>query len=451
MSLLAFRRLVLLTIDVLLVGGIGAAALQSPAVALVSGRVVDAETGAPVRFVQVELLSNGKGAYRGVTGEDGMFAFDSVQEGIYYLGAGRAGHPPVYYSTVRNPAPAPGAPIPVAAGQRIEGIELAMPRGGAISGRVTDEDGHPVSLSLTVVNAGLRPSPNPVYFSFGYQGTSWRSDGEGRFRIYGLAAGEYFLIADLNGTYVPDHNGRRVTFTRAFSPNTTDPLSAAPLPVAAGQERAGVNLTIRRVPLLTVSGSVSKPDGSQYVAVWFKPVSRRPIYLNGQNTSVSQPGNHFKHTDLAPGRYWVTAVTRTPRPPDAPKGTRPTLWWALAQIVLTDQDISDLALAMQPALTLSGKVELQAGESTDGLFIALAPAGDDIPPIDEREGAFPVGADGRFEISNATPGRYRIVVTAGRNPVTVASTALGGRVLESGEFDVSVGSTINDLVIRIRR
>ncbi|MEP7298523.1 MAG: hypothetical protein ABI702_20250 [Burkholderiales bacterium] len=76
-----------------------------------------------------------------MTADDGTFEIADVQPGRYILAALTPGSPPVFHRQSGAGSLVSGDPLSIAAGQRVEGLELRVVRGGVIAGRAVDPVG----------------------------------------------------------------------------------------------------------------------------------------------------------------------------------------------------------------------------------------------------------------------------------------------------------------------
>src|SRR5262245_57707279 len=179
--------------------------------ARLSGRIVAAQVGTPLRRAQVTLVSVGTGTptRRIATSDgDGRFEFTELPAGRFTVSATKAGYVSLEYGQKR-PFES-GTPINIADGERVEKIDFSLARGSVIAVRVTDDFNEPLAGAqvqvqrfqygpdgqrrLTGVNsAGLFP----------FAGT----DDRGEMRVYGLMPGEYVLSASVQRAGVPAGGG----------------------------------------------------------------------------------------------------------------------------------------------------------------------------------------------------------------------------------------------------
>src|SRR5688572_19767634 len=120
----------------------------------VRGTITSAATGKPLRRARVRLLPvadlRGGPQLTANTNAAGRFQIRNVPRGTYYLSAERAGYLRVERGQ-RN-ALERGLTIEVESGQELDRIDLALPAGGVLAGRITDELGEPYpGVSVTAI------------------------------------------------------------------------------------------------------------------------------------------------------------------------------------------------------------------------------------------------------------------------------------------------------------
>lgn len=153
-----------------------------------SGRVIDAETQAPVAgamILHTQMKGDQpEGAAMNSTASNsrGEFTIDSIPAGSYMLSAVIMQGGESYSEPVRFEVE----------GGNVSGLEVRMIRGGSISGRIEIEGGAPpeVMAGLTKIEVLAGPA-GPR--SFGFFGGRGRVQPDGSFRISGLPAGKFSI------------------------------------------------------------------------------------------------------------------------------------------------------------------------------------------------------------------------------------------------------------------
>ncbi len=143
----------------------------------VSGRVVDAGTGAPVSDIEVVLTSEEgeRDRHEAVTDDEGRFAVARVRPDEYTLGIDDE------FRVLTGDAPKTN----VVEGEEVSDVELRVVEGGVIAGRVYDADtGAGVAdVDLTAFTEDDGPNRSEI-----------RTDASGRYRITGLGDARYYVM-----------------------------------------------------------------------------------------------------------------------------------------------------------------------------------------------------------------------------------------------------------------
>jgi protocatechuate 3,4-dioxygenase beta subunit len=279
----------------------------------VSGRVTLEGANTPVNGARITLIPTTRPTApfgpppQATTDQDGRFGFDRVAPGTYRVDAQKTGLAAVESSRVPT--------VTVGAGQSIDNISLQLQKGAAITGKVFDPSGEPLSDARVVV---LRRMPMPAGPARGLPalprlipvpspGTQTNDLGE--YRISGLAAGEYFvavsprsiaLFGTAGSSPVRDQKAARTTLPTTYYPGTIDQAAAQPIAVAAGAEVGNIFLTMRPVPAFRVSGVVVDEDG--------KPVGDAMVMLMGDPRSGALMGPVGNSTSRADGSFDIDDV-----------------------------------------------------------------------------------------------------------------------------------------------
>lgn len=339
--------------------------------AAISGVVLSADTGVPLRNARVTL--NGTAgvipAARGVppptngtpqpptlpisrvvaTDAQGRFTFARLAQGRYSVAVSRDGYLQASYGQRRPNAGAFQA-IELADGEH-RVISISLSRGGVIAGTVLDEFGEPTrntQVQLWRIDASsgvkrLQPTNGVV------------SNDRGAYRFFGLQPGSYLVsvfprlndvVPDLmradqvavehavatgqvqtpasGPAYViapaaPQLQGRITTtqFLPVYYPGTFSPNTAQPITITGNEERDGVDLTLLFSRAAIVRGIVSPPPGEGMSTV-VSLLSTEPLSGNIPSTGVNQGDGTFVLENVPPGRYTLLVFTRSgPRTLDA--------------------------------------------------------------------------------------------------------------------------------------
>jgi uncharacterized protein (DUF2141 family) len=335
----------------------------------ISGVVMQEDaSGRPMRRARVSVRSADQRVERvAVTDDQGRFRVDHLAAGRYSVIATKPAYVTAYYGSKRA-GRGPGTPVALAAGQKIEGLTMRMPRGAVISGRVIDDSGLPVpNAQARLFQYQNASTGRTLTFAPGAQTTALTDD-RGAFRLYGLTAGEYVLsisppmlgggdvrqmstddirtaVADVRqapqvapphattgpargagasgvapNTTVPPpgpFGGKPVGLAAVYYPGTVVPEEAASIRVASGQEIANLEVPLRMLPTARVRGTISTPDGrpAAGVQVMVLPasgdlhVAAGPMLMVSSGFIRSSAEGKFETGPLPPGRYTLAART----------------------------------------------------------------------------------------------------------------------------------------------
>jgi hypothetical protein len=252
----------------------------------------------------------------------------------------------------------------------------------------------------------------------------------------------------------PDANGRLMAFAPVFHPSASTPSQAIAIALKAGEERSGVDLVMKLVPAVTVSGTVSAPTGQgSYLSLRLVPASGGDYASEGQaeySRTVSDPAGAFAFLGVPAGQY-VIKSRYYPRP--APGGNLTAALdemslWTATPVTVGDKDLTNLSVMMRPGIRATGRVEFSGSRA--------APAAADVARIAIRmqnaEGRTSspisldgrVAADGSFKTTGYPAGRYIANVLPTTVPAgwSVKSITYNGRDIsvepvELGDSDLS--------------
>ncbi|HZP49493.1 MAG TPA: carboxypeptidase-like regulatory domain-containing protein [Vicinamibacterales bacterium] len=412
----------------------------------ISGRITDA-TGHPLSRVEVRAGPNanqveGRSA---LTGADGRYEIARLPAGTYTIVALKANYVRTSWGEPRPEGP--GKRIPLADGQRLTGIDVRMQRTGAISGRIVDEFGEPVTDVSVQANR------------YQYiQGTrrllpSGRGSGTndlGEFRIYGLTPGQYYVSATLrNFGPTADDNADRSGYAPTFYPGTANVAEAQRMTIAPGQTIAGLTLNLLPVQTAKITGTVVDVEGRP-AATGFVNMMPKTMATFMNFGGPIRPDGQFTITGVPPGEYTVRAMGA----PNA--GVQDG---AVADVTVAGGDVSGLQLMMLRPSTIRGRI---AFTSSSNGSAPPKPSSLDLGAIREWalgqpvRNAAKINDDGTFEIQlMAGHVQLRVAPTGGGNGPNAPANWRLNRVIygnadvgDSG-IDVPPNGGVEDVVVEM--
>jgi hypothetical protein len=238
-------------------------AIQQTGLGSIRGRVVAADTDAPLRNARVQITSAVGGVPAVFTDADGLFVIPSIATGQYRISATKPGYLATSFGARRFEDP--GIQMAVA-DRAIDGIELRLPKSAAISGRIIDSRGDPViGLPVTAEIHSTTDAKDVAVTA-----ATTQTDDRGDYRLSGLpprnvvvavnvgpgiigpTGGSPILLPGIRMTTVV--NGRAVTvttdsvMTRTYYPGATNLAEAQAMMLSAGDEKTGVDFVLPSSP-----------------------------------------------------------------------------------------------------------------------------------------------------------------------------------------------------------
>ena len=184
------------------------------------------------------------------TDAEGNFSFTGLPAGSYRVFANAGQYSAAYlastYGAKRPPTPISqdsGTPIELADGQNFGKATIGLPRGAVITGRITDDNGEPMAR-VQVYTMYVAPGSTRGQRT----GGNAQTDDLGQFRMFGLQPGDYMVVAEARGpTFVqpnapPKREEDKIGFLTTYFPGTPDEASAQRVRTRAGGETPGVEI-----------------------------------------------------------------------------------------------------------------------------------------------------------------------------------------------------------------
>jgi len=476
---------------------------------VITGAVVVSGTGVPARRARVTLASTEPRTTRtAVADEQGRFVFVNLPAGRYSLMAAKPGHIAISYGQSRPGLP--GTPIQLGDGQKFD-ARLQIVRGGVLTGVVLDEDGD--AIPGIQVRALRYVQQNGQRTLRGESNAS--TDDRGVYRIFGLQPGDYIIgatprnlpeipnpetmraqvealrdratalgrgdvprlqefaarLEEMQGGTANAGEAQATGYAPIYYPGTVTQAQAGTVALGPGEERAGLDFQLLRLPVARIEGVVVNGTGQQVqnIQVTLFEIGQAAPAMGRNGARVDNDGR-FRFSNVAPGQYRIAArgvsggrggrggpdggplvgpFGRRGLPPRA-AGDSVRLW-ASTDVTVDGRDIADIALALQAGVSVSGRVVFQGSQLSPPsdltrLRVNVTPA----DPGPARELSEPVGgsvdSSGKFTIEGITPGRYRLSA-AGSEGWVLESTVVDGQNSLDFPFEVKGGQNLGSAVI----
>lgn len=309
-------------------------------------------------------------------------------------------------------------------GQRLRDVVIKLMPQAFITGRIVDEDNEPMAnvtvqtLRYSYVQGKRQMVP----------ASSEQSNDLGEYRIHGLSAGKYYVIA-IGRNRLPEES-----YPSVYYPSTNDPATAVPLDVAAGSEIRGIDMTLHSAHTVRVRGKI--PDLPRGTPVRIMP--RNPSFSNidaGRMAQIASQEGEFEFRGVTPGSYLLlvdfqeNGKNRSVRQP----------------LEVGNSGVDGVTITIPPSAKIDGQIRVdgQGGISLGSLSISMQ-LRDPTPPRARNTHA---NVDGSFGIENLSPDSYEVNISELPAGYYLKSARLGNQdVLESG-LTIVGGTAKLDLVV----
>lgn len=379
------ERILQLWASVVLVGVAGAAvpgAGQLPPAAsgvAVRGRLVAADTNLPFRDATVSLqpLSSqppppGREAMEWMSqastpvDAEGRFEFPDVRAGSYRVVATPVQTAMRYVQGFYPEASVDGPrSFRVSAAQAPAEIVILVPRGAAISGRVLDEHGAPQSYVSMNVRESLAGGRTRAAVGFAPSQVV-RTDDNGSFRLFGLQAGDYIVVAQ--PPPVPTSSARGIPRSAAYPPTyypaALSAADAGRLRLKPGDDVGPIDIVLERSRLVTIRGVVVDSTGALAPGVRVKlQKATSPIVIEGEASGFPTMGDGaFEFRFVPPGDYALAAYKYA--------GGRQEFAWTPVSV---STDLEGVVVRLRPGVDVPGQVIFDTPPNGSLLSLRIRP------------------------------------------------------------------------------
>jgi hypothetical protein len=445
-----------------------------------SGRVVAGDSGRPIKRARV-LISAAElpGGRATLTDENGAFDFSDLPAGRYTINASKNGFVGLSYGQ-RRPLQA-GTPLQLLGGQQLKGVDFQLPRGGVVSGQVSDDSGD--------VMPGVMVSVMRYQYAQGDRRLTpagqAQTDDRGIYRVWGLNPGDYYVSAVARGDGVggrddiaalvqevaagggrgaiaalagrggrggpggafgagpPAGEQEQLMYAPTYYPGVGSVAEARPVSVGVSQEVVDIDFNLQLVHTSQVAGHAENPDGSWVAngSVTLMPeaaTSGRGNFGTNYGGRIGWDGQ-FSIANVPPGRYTLRARNNDR---DAPLS-------AAQPLSVTGGDVGDVVVVLQTGGSLSGTIAFLPGstavpDTTQVRIAAPSTEQDDQSPTPNAR----VNKDGTFTIDGVSVGTHLVRPNGGgMRGWTLRAVTIDGRDVTDTPIAVKSGQRISNVTV----
>jgi hypothetical protein len=441
----------------------------------IRGRILSADTGSPVRRAQVRLSGPEVGAKTALTDTEGRFEFRELPAGRFTMSASKTGYVNMSYGQLR-PFES-GKTLELADAQVMDKVDIGLPRGSVISGRVIDEFGDPVpDASVTAMRSTWSNGRRKLQPA----GRAAQTNDLGQFRLFGLPPGEYYVSGSAQGGQMMQvemalsmatagagsatGSNPSSGYASTYFPGTTNGAEAQRITLNVGHEAQNTDFALVPVRLAKVSGVVMNSEGRPAEGTMINAVPRNadassPIFSMGNSARTDKNGA-FTISNVSPGDYILQ--TRSMPVMSSGEGGRTMIFTmtndgggpsgdaevASVPLSISGEDVNNVVVVTSKGGTATGSVTFEGGRKPEGsnpMRIMATPSDAEGPPM-LAGGTAPVKADNTFELKGLAGGR---IVRIANVPAgwMLKAVKLNGQDITDGGTDFKAGEAVTGLEV----
>ncbi|MBO0719348.1 MAG: carboxypeptidase regulatory-like domain-containing protein [Blastocatellia bacterium] len=333
-------------------------------------------------------------------------------------------------------------------GEARKGVDLALVRGGVITGRVVDAEGRPIIASRmnlkTVAEDGMQGGD--------FDRGDWmtlRTDDRGIYRIYGLPAGHYIISSS------SESGSGKHRYLETFYPDATDQSGAKIIEVKEGAEVSGIDIRFGlAVNTYEASGRVIDSETGQ-------PVPGVRLSCTGYvGLAKTDDEGRFSIKGLSAGENALLlqnpCLSWNIYCSSAESAENSEYYSEKTKFTISDSDVKDLEVRAIRGSTIKGIVVIEGNNDPAAqarlqqalLFVSITPrpASDTGSGDDGFWGTSRVKGDGSFSLGGLHPGMANFLLRSLVGEFSIKRIEIGSAVIGK-DFEIVRGAQIDGVRI----
>lgn len=373
---------------------------EKPAKCSIEGKVISAVDGQALKKATLQIFATQPGTAGPIrpisvsTDGDGKFIFKDIEAGRYSLSVMRNGYARQTYGE-RTPG-SPGTPVAVVPGQALKDIVIRLSPAGAISGRIVDEDNEPVAnVRMQLARWGYMRGKRQLVPT-GYAST----DDRGQFRLYGIAAGRYFVSATFSPQMmmgVRAVSDTEDSYAPTYYPGTNDVSQAMMLTVRPGDDMTGISFRLVPGRAVRISGRVHLASGDPGKNIFLMLLPRGQLFIGSISPQSTDDKGNFSFSSVLPGSYAL--IAQGGDPDDRQYGR--------TDVDVTSSPIENIVVELGRGVDLAAEVHLDGDVDLTKTTVRMGLTSQDSTPMSSSSFA-EVKEPGAVTLKRVADGNYDI-------------------------------------------
>jgi hypothetical protein len=367
----------------------------------ISGRVTLGDkpaSGVAVMLAPSDYRPIDKPLPKATTDSDGNFQLTNVPAGNYLLQT----FAPAFIAPSDDMRGRSGKGINLSEDEAVEGMDIALTRGGVITGKISDANGQPLiqeTVHLTTLDE--RGQKRGVNMPYSFMQTT---DDRGVYRLFGVPPGRYIVGVgvDTKTLYARAGVGNNY-YPLTYHPDVSDETRATVIEVTSGGEATGIDITLGAASrAYQASGRIVDADTGKAVAGLsyrygaLQPEGKSFGAFGGTGTPSNSRGE-FKLEGIVPGRYAAFASSTG----------EGDLYSDPAFFEIADADVTGLEIKVHRGSAITGVVIVEGEVPEDAPRLSTLRIGANVTSqsiLEPRFAPIIVAPDGSFRAAGLQPG-----------------------------------------------
>src|SRR5437762_4194628 len=296
------------------------------------------------------------------TDETGGYVLTKLEAGEYRVSAAKTGYSTREFG--QRHAFEHGDVIVLSARERRDHVDIALSRSAAVEGRIVDENNEPIDrTTMSALQVRYKGGRRQLVAVPGV--LPRRTNELGRYRVYGLPPGDYFISAEAAAR----GDNEPAEYATTYFPGAALPEAARVVRVGF-EDVAGVDFALAPVTTCRITGRTITSAGVPCQGgIQMRPSRRSGAIAADEVGARSLPDGSFEFTNVAPGEYVLYAFS--------------SVEVAWRYVTVAGTDVSGVEMQTMPGSHITGRVTFEGPDvpAPQDIGLTPVPANPDFAPF----------------------------------------------------------------------